>query len=47
MGGVDFINDSKATNVDSVMYALDAMTQPIVWIAGGQIKAMSTMLSCL
>ncbi len=36
--GVDFINDSKATNVDSVMYALDAMTQPIVWIAGGTDK---------
>ncbi|HQN55974.1 MAG TPA: UDP-N-acetylmuramoyl-L-alanine--D-glutamate ligase, partial [Saprospiraceae bacterium] len=38
VGGVDFINDSKATNVDSVMYALDAMTQPIVWIAGGTDK---------
>lgn len=36
--GVDFINDSKATNVDSVWYALDAMTQPVVWIAGGTDK---------
>ncbi len=36
--GVDFINDSKATNVDSVYYALKAMTQKIVWIAGGQDK---------
>lgn len=33
--GVRYINDSKATNVDAVYYALDAMTQPIVWIAGG------------
>ena len=36
--GVDFINDSKATNVDSVWYALDAMTQPVIWIAGGTDK---------
>ncbi|MBW3546445.1 MAG: UDP-N-acetylmuramoyl-L-alanine--D-glutamate ligase, partial [Bacteroidetes bacterium] len=33
--GVKFINDSKATNVDSVYYALDGISQPIVWIAGG------------
>ncbi|MGB0929634.1 MAG: UDP-N-acetylmuramoyl-L-alanine--D-glutamate ligase, partial [Chitinophagales bacterium] len=36
--GVDFINDTKATNVDSVWYALDAMTKPIVWVVGGQDK---------
>ncbi len=33
--GVDFINDSKATNVDSVVYALGSFTNPIIWIAGG------------
>lgn len=33
--GVLFINDSKATNVDSVYYALDGIDQPIIWIAGG------------
>ena len=33
--GVDYINDSKATNIDSVWYALDAMKKPIVWIVGG------------
>jgi UDP-N-acetylmuramoylalanine--D-glutamate ligase len=33
--GIRFINDSKATNVDSVRYALDAIDAPIVWIAGG------------
>lgn len=33
--GVDFINDSKATNVDSVVYALGSYDKPLVWIAGG------------
>ncbi|MFY0625612.1 MAG: UDP-N-acetylmuramoyl-L-alanine--D-glutamate ligase [Reichenbachiella sp.] len=33
--GVLFINDSKATNVDAVYYALEAMDRSIVWIAGG------------
>ncbi|RRA98789.1 UDP-N-acetylmuramoyl-L-alanine--D-glutamate ligase [Larkinella rosea] len=36
--GVHFINDSKATNVDSVYYALESMTTPVIWIAGGQDK---------
>lgn len=36
--GILYINDSKATNVDSVFYALDAMTRPVVWIAGGTDK---------
>ena len=36
--GVEYINDSKATNVDSVFYALQAMVKPIVWIAGGTDK---------
>ena len=38
INGVKFINDSKATNVDSVFYALDSMTTPVVWIAGGVDK---------
>jgi len=38
VNGVAYINDSKATNVDSVYYALQAMTQPTVWIVGGQDK---------
>ena len=37
-GGVQYINDSKATNVDSVWYALDSMRRPTVWIAGGTDK---------
>ena len=36
--GVTYINDSKATNVDSVFYALNAMTEPTIWIAGGTDK---------
>lgn len=33
-----YINDSKATNVNSVWYALESMTTPVVWIAGGKDK---------
>ena len=36
--GVVWINDSKATNVDSVWYALESIKTPIVWIAGGKDK---------
>lgn len=36
--GVEWINDSKATNVDAVWYALESMTRPVVWIAGGTDK---------
>ncbi len=32
---VQYINDSKATNVNSVYYALDSIKSPIVWIVGG------------
>lgn len=35
---VRYINDSKATNVDSVRYALDAVKGKVIWIAGGQDK---------
>ncbi len=38
VGGVAFINDSKATNPDSVRYALEAMAQPVIWVAGGKDK---------
>jgi UDP-N-acetylmuramoylalanine--D-glutamate ligase len=36
--GIEFINDSKATNVNSTWYALECMTKPVVWIAGGVDK---------
>ena len=35
---VKYINDSKATNVNSVFYALDSFDDPIIWIAGGVDK---------
>ena len=36
--GVEYINDSKATNVDSAWYALECQTKPVVWICGGTDK---------
>jgi UDP-N-acetylmuramoylalanine--D-glutamate ligase len=38
LNGVKYINDSKATNTEATAYALDSLTQPIIWIAGGQDK---------
>lgn len=35
---VQYINDSKATNVNATYYALDSMTTPTVWIVGGVDK---------
>lgn len=33
-----YINDSKATNIDSAWYALECQTKPVVWIVGGKDK---------
>ncbi len=38
IGDVLYINDSKATNVDSAWYALECQTRPVVWIVGGKDK---------
>ena len=38
IGGVEYINDSKATNVNSTWYALESMNKPVIWIAGGVDK---------
>jgi UDP-N-acetylmuramoylalanine--D-glutamate ligase len=35
---ITFINDSKATNVNSTWYALESMDKPVIWIAGGVDK---------
>lgn len=35
INGVEFVNDSKATNVDSVVYALGSFDGPLIWVAGG------------
>jgi UDP-N-acetylmuramoylalanine--D-glutamate ligase len=38
INGVTYVNDSKATNVDSVFYALGSFNQPVILIAGGVDK---------
>ena len=38
VGGVLYINDSKATNVNSTWYALESMTTPVILILGGKDK---------
>lgn len=38
VGGIEFVNDSKATNVNATYYALESMSTPTVWIVGGQDK---------
>ncbi|MFN4235153.1 MAG: UDP-N-acetylmuramoyl-L-alanine--D-glutamate ligase [Bacteroidia bacterium] len=35
---IEFINDSKSTNVNSAWYALESFDKPIIWIAGGVDK---------
>jgi UDP-N-acetylmuramoylalanine--D-glutamate ligase len=41
--GIEFINDSKATNVNSTWYALESMTNSVIWIAGGIDKGNDYM----
>ena len=38
VGGVQYVNDSKATNVDACWYALESMTTPTILIIGGTDK---------
>ncbi len=38
INGVQYINDSKATNVNATYYALDSMKRPTIWIVGGKDK---------
>jgi len=38
INGIEYINDSKATNVNSVWYALESMQKPVIWIVGGVDK---------
>ena len=41
VGGVGYINDSKATNIDAVEKALHAQTKPVILIAGGKDKGFT------
>jgi UDP-N-acetylmuramoylalanine--D-glutamate ligase len=41
VGGVGYVNDSKATNLDAVDKALRAQNQPVILIAGGKNKGFS------
>lgn len=38
VNGIEFINDSKATNINSTWYALECQNTPVVWIVGGVDK---------
>ena len=38
INGVNYINDSKATNVNATYYALESMKKPTIWIVGGKDK---------
>ena len=38
VGGVEYINDSKATNINATFYALECMDKPTVWVVGGVDK---------
>lgn len=38
INNIDFVNDSKATNINSTWYALESVDAPIVWIVGGVDK---------
>lgn len=38
LGNVEYINDSKATNINATWYALESMNRPTIWIAGGVDK---------
>jgi UDP-N-acetylmuramoylalanine--D-glutamate ligase len=38
VNGVEYINDSKATNVNATWYALESMNNPVVWVVGGVDK---------
>ena len=38
VNGIEFINDSKATNVNAAWFALESMDRPTIWIVGGVDK---------
>lgn len=38
VNGIEFINDSKATNINATWFALESMEKPIIWVVGGVDK---------
>ena len=46
INGVEYINDSKASNVNATFYALDSMENETVWIVGGVDKGNDTTCFC-
>jgi UDP-N-acetylmuramoylalanine--D-glutamate ligase len=49
IGGVRYIDDSKATNIDAVLQAVDSLSQPLVLIMGGRFKGgdLTALAACL
>jgi UDP-N-acetylmuramoylalanine--D-glutamate ligase len=50
--GVEYVNDSKSTNVDSLRVALESFSKPVVLLAGGQAKdtdysVLRTLVTCM
>lgn len=43
LGGVEYVNDSKGTNINAVWYALESFDQPVVLILGGRDKGNDYM----
>lgn len=42
--GIEFINDSKATNVNAAWFSLESMNRPVIWIAGALNKSIDYSL---
>jgi UDP-N-acetylmuramoylalanine--D-glutamate ligase len=38
VNGIEFINDSKATNINATWFALESMDKPTIWVVGGVDK---------
>lgn len=38
--GIEFINDSRSTNINSTWFTLESMVKPVIWIAGGMDSCM-------
>jgi UDP-N-acetylmuramoylalanine--D-glutamate ligase len=41
--GIEFINDSRSTNINSTWFTLESMSKPVIWIAGGKDSGIDYM----